>query len=143
MNKIAKRDLNYYLGLHYTVLLREDDEGDVVATIQELQGCMAHGKDAGEAWRNIRKVQRAWIEECLESGDPIPVPEDDEILPSGKWVQRVPRTIHKKLVERARDERVSLNQLVSTMVAAALASGPRRVGGQNSRPHAEPHLRHG
>ena|SRR5258708_2100398 len=72
MNKIAKRDLNYYMGLHYTVLLREDDEGDVVATVQELPGCMAHGKDAREAWRNIREVQRAWIEDCLESGHPIP-----------------------------------------------------------------------
>src|SRR5205807_8065423 len=104
MNKIAKRDLNYYMGLPYTVLLREDDEGDIVATVQELPGCMAHGKDAREAWRNIREVQRAWIEDCLESGDSIPVPEEEEVLPSGKWVQRVPRTIHKKLVERARDE---------------------------------------
>lgn len=120
MNSAANKDLNYYMNLHYTVVLRDDDEGDVVATIQELPGCMAHGNDASEAWQRIHDVQKVWIEECLESGDPIPEPEPAEELPSGKWVQRVPRSLHKRLADRARKEGVSLNQLVATLLSQGL-----------------------
>ena len=44
----------------------------------------------------------------------------EEVLPSGKWVQRVPRSLHKKLVSTAKREGVSLNQLVTSVLAAAV-----------------------
>jgi predicted RNase H-like HicB family nuclease len=100
--------------------MRTDEEGDFVAEVQELAGCVSHGKDPAEAWNNVREVQRAWIEERLESGDPIPEPQPEEDLPSGKWVQRVPRTLHKRLSEAAKQECVSLNQLVTSLLSSAL-----------------------
>ena len=45
--------------------------------------------------------------------------EDDD-LPSGKWVQRVPRSLHKRLVEVAKKEGVSLNSLVQTYLGMAV-----------------------
>lgn len=110
------------LDLPYTMVLKRDDEGDFVGRIEELQGCVAHGKNESEVIENLKKIQELWIQDCIEAGDPIPPPKEDGILPSGKWVQRVPRSLHKKLAKRAEEEDVSLNQLVATILAEAIGS---------------------
>jgi antitoxin HicB len=115
--KTEKRDLAYYMALPYTKTLRPDQDGDVVAKIQELAGCSAHGQNEQEALANLEEVQRLWLEDCLEAGDPIPAPEQEGPLPSGKWVQRVPRSLHQKLASMARNEGVSLNHLITQMLA--------------------------
>jgi predicted RNase H-like HicB family nuclease len=115
--KTEKRDLAYYMALPYTKSLRPDQDGDVVAKIQELPGCSAHGQDAQEALANLEEAQRLWLEDCLSAGDPVPEPEYGGPLPSGKWVQRVPRSLHQKLAGLARNEGVSLNQLVTQILA--------------------------
>ena len=114
------KDLSYYLGLPYTVVIRRDDEGDFVARIDELPGCSAHGGSKEEAIENLDEAQRLWVEEALENKEAIPEPEADAELPSGKWVQRVPRTLHRKLSRLASRERVSLNQLVTSILAEAV-----------------------
>lgn len=122
MRNEAARDLNYYLGLPYTVVLRQDEEGDTVARISELPGCVAHGPNETEALQAIKEMQGLWIQDCIESGQPVPEPQIEEPLPSGKWVQRVPRSLHKRLASLAKRESVSLNQLVTAMLTGALAS---------------------
>lgn len=119
------KDLKYYLNLPYTVVLRPDEQGDYVARIEELPGCSAHGPTPQEALKNLEEAQALWIGDCLEAGDVVPEPVLEESLPSGKWVQRVPRTLHRKLVLMARRERVSLNQLVTSILSEA--SGARRA----------------
>jgi antitoxin HicB len=114
------KTIAHYLDLPYTIVLKRDDEGDFVGRIEELQGCVAHGKNEGEAIQNLKKMQELWIKDCIDAREPVPPPKEDDILPSGKWVQRVPRSLHKKLVEQASREEVSLNQLVSTMLAEAV-----------------------
>ena len=115
--KTDNRDLAYYMALPYTKTLRPDRDGDVVARVQELPGCSAHGRDEQEALANLEEAQKLWLEDCLEAGDPVPAPEQEGPLPSGKWVQRVPRSLHQKLASMARNEGVSLNQLVTQMLA--------------------------
>src|SRR3990172_6216892 len=130
-------DLEDYLNLPYTVVLRRDEEGDYVARIDELSGLSTHGRTPQEALGNLEEAKRAWIEDCLERGDPIPAPQapkvpqvpqvkdlSEEPLPSGKWVQRVPRTLHRDLIRLAKREKVSLNQLVTSILAEAV--GARR-----------------
>ena len=125
MNKAEDiKDIVYYLSLPYTVTVRIDDEGDYIARIQELEGCTAHGADPNEAFANLREIQELWIEERLSTGSDIPEPEDDEMLPSGKWLQRVPRTLHLRLTELAKREQVSLNQLVTSMLSEAIVANP-------------------
>lgn len=85
MKKIeAVEGIDYYMALPYTLILRRDDEGEIVVEIKELPGCMAHGQDANEALEFIKEFQKAWIERCIESGSPVPEPEEEEDLPSGK-----------------------------------------------------------
>jgi antitoxin HicB len=121
--------INEYLLLPYTVVVRRDDEGDFVAHIEELPGCVVHGATRGEALELLEEVQKEWIADALERGHHIPEPVSAEGLPSGKWVQRVPRSLHARLARRAELDGVSLNHLVSSMLAEALgAMGPRGLG---------------
>src|ERR1700675_1755040 len=121
MKTDTTKDIAYYEALPYTVTIRKDDEGDFVARISELPGCVAHGEKESVAIENVRSVQRLWIEEALAAGNAIPEPEDDSGLPSGKWVQRVPRRLHRDLINAARRDNVSLNQLVTSMLSEGLA----------------------
>ena len=122
MKTEVTKNIDHYMGLPYTVSLRRDEDGDVVAKVQELPGCVAHGRDEREALDSLKEIQRAWLEDCIESGQGVPAPEIDERLPSGKWVQRVPRTLHKRLAKLAEREHVSLNQLVTAMLTEAVAA---------------------
>lgn len=128
-------ELNEYLALRYTIVLRRDAEGDFVAKVQELPGCSAHGKTGEEALENLDEAKKLWIQDCLENGDPVPLPEEEDALPSGKWLQRVPRRLHRKLQSLAKAEGVSLNQLVTAVLAEAV--GERKaIANQPSQMHA-------
>src|ERR1035438_10240793 len=87
------KDIAYYEALPYTIVVRKDEDGDFVARIQELPGCIAHGDMEGSAIEHLRSMQKLWLEDSLSAAEAIPEPEDDTILPSGKWVQRVPRKL--------------------------------------------------
>ena|SRR5579859_6401811 len=122
MNSDRNRSTADYMDLPYTLVIRRDDEGDFVARIDELPGCSAHGKTVDEAAKNVREAQQLWIEDAIEAGHAVPEPEPQEPLPSGKWVQRVPRSLHKRLTQIAKRENVSLNQLVTSMLSEAITA---------------------
>lgn len=119
------KDAKYYSSLPYTVVMRRDEDGDTVARIDELPGCATHGKSPQEALENLEEVKRAWIEDCLKQGDRIPEPVRQDALPSGKWLQRVPKSLHGDLIRLAKRENVSLNQLVTSVLSEA--SGKRKA----------------
>ena len=130
--KTEKKDIAHYLALPYATILRRDQDGNVVATISEMPGCSTHGANEQEALQNLQETQRLWLEDCIAAGDAVPEPETEAPLPSGKWVQRVPRSLHRRLSQRAKEEGVSLNQLVTSMLSLQLGSRtfqkpPRRV----------------
>ena len=135
------KNLDYYRSLPYGITLRKDDESDWVARVQELPGCTAHGGTQAEALERLEEVKTAWIEDAIEAGDAIPEPGVPEELPSGKWLQRVPRSLHKSLTDIAKREGVSLNQFVTMLLAEAVgtqktgyalvASGPIEAQGWN------------
>ena len=115
----AAKELNYYLSLPYTTVLKKDEEGDIVAHIEELDGCVSHGADEVEAITNLKSMQTAWIEACIESGREVPEPEPEEALPSGKYLQRLPRSLHQRLIRLAKREGVSLNALTTALLTDA------------------------
>lgn len=116
------KTLKEYLALPYTTILRRDEDGDTVARVDELAGCAAHGATAEEALKNLEEVKQLWITDRLERGDSVPEPAQEETLPSGKWVQRVPRTLHRRIVQIAKHERASLNQWVTSVLAEAVGT---------------------
>ena len=122
MDKSVK-NVAYYMTLPYTTVLRRDEDNDVIARIEELPGCVAHGSDEAEAIENLREMQRLWLDVSIENRHYIPMPAAESALPSGKWVQRVPRSLHYRLVQMAQRENVSLNQLVTSLLSLAAGGG--------------------
>ncbi|MCL2519879.1 MAG: type II toxin-antitoxin system HicB family antitoxin [Spirochaetaceae bacterium] len=101
-----------YLQLPYHIVIRHIIDGTgnyYFATVRELDGCMSHGHSYTEACENIQEAMSLWIETSIEKGFNVPMPinEDDY---SGKFVVRLPKSLHAKLVAKAAEEGVSLNQ---------------------------------
>jgi predicted HicB family RNase H-like nuclease len=70
---------------------------------------MSHGDTHAEAFENIQDAMKGWIEAKLENGFPVPDPVDDSQY-SGKFVLRLPKSLHARLALEAEQEGVSLNQ---------------------------------
>ena len=61
----------------------------------------------------IKDAKKCWLESALEDG--IEIPEPDTSLDtdySGRFSVRLPKSLHRALSEKAKDENVSLNQLI-------------------------------
>lgn len=101
--------------------LDADEGGGYFIEYPDLPGCVSDGETPEEAMRNGSDAARTYLRDCVRHGDPIPLPSQA----SGQWRQRVPKSVHARLVERARQEGVSLNTLVTAMIAEGL--GRRRV----------------
>jgi antitoxin HicB len=117
-----------YLKLPYAIeVMRDegDDYGGWFAQVLELPGCMTQADTFAEIDVMIQDAMRAWIETALEKKIPIPEPRAVEQY-SGKFVVRVPRSLHKTLVEAADRDGVSLNAYVNVSLAQVVgASSPR------------------
>jgi len=113
------KTLNYYLGLPYTIELTPDPEEGWFVRVKELPGCSSQGETADEAIEMIQDAMKGWLEVSLEENYPIPepVPEGEY---SGKFVLRVPKSLHRELVDQAEQEGVSLNTYCLTVLAKAV-----------------------
>ncbi|SRR5260221_4168684 len=122
---MSDRKVEEYLALPYHIEVVYDASGEApgwFARVVELPGCMTQAESREEVLAMIQDAMRAWIEVRVEDGQPIPQPLTDETY-SGKFVVRVPRSLHRQLVEAAERDGVSLNAFVN--VALARAAGPQ------------------
>ena len=105
-------DVKDYLKLPYHIVIQyitDDDGSYYFATVREFDGCMSHGDTYAEAFQNIQEAMEGWIETKLANGFAVPDPIDDSRY-SGKFVLRIPKTLHAQLAMEAEKEGVSLNQ---------------------------------
>ena len=113
------KTLDYYLGLPYTIELTPDPEEGWFVRVKELPGCSSQGETAEEALEMIRDAMKGWLEVSLEEHYPIPEPAPEGEY-SGKFVLRVPKSLHRELVEQAEQEGASLNTYCLTVLAKAV-----------------------
>lgn len=118
---MSNKTVEEYLALPYTIeLIRETypENTGWAARVVELPGCITQADTFEELGEMIDDAMRGWIEVSLEDGDPIPEPRLlDEY--SGKFVARVPRSLHRDLVQSAERNGVSLNAFVNMALAQA------------------------
>lgn len=101
-----------YMNLPYDVVIKRiTDESGVYfhAVVLELDGCQSTGETFQEAYEGIREAMEGWIEAKLENGFTVPMPLDTGNY-SGKFVVRLPKSLHGRLAMEAEQEGVSLNQ---------------------------------
>lgn len=120
---MTDKNLEYYLSLPYTIEMVREDEITWFARVVELPGCMTEGDSPEEVTAMICDAMTGWLELALEDGRPIPEPRRNEEY-SGKFVVRVPKSLHHDLVEAAAREAVSLNQYVVAELARAVGRKP-------------------
>ena len=114
-------DTKKYLDLPYSIVIRHiaDESGSYYfATVQEFDGCMSHGDTYAEAFENIRDAMEGWIGAKLENGFPVPEPPGESPY-SGKFVLRLPKSLHARLASDAARKGVSLNQYALYRLAGA------------------------
>ena len=122
------KGLAYYLSLPYRYEIIPAEEGGFVGVVAELPGCITQGETLEEIVHMINDAKQAWLETALEEGIEIPEPESLAAESySGKYVVRVPKTLHRDLARKAKEENVSLNQLTTYLLAAGVGrSAPVR-----------------
>ncbi|KJS16407.1 MAG: DNA repair protein [Peptococcaceae bacterium BRH_c4b] len=108
-----KKDLQYYLALPYKVTLTPAEEGGYVVSVPDLPGCISQGETLEEAIKMIEDAKICWLEVAMEEGIAIPRPTRTDEEYSGKFNIRVPKSLHRILAEKAKEENVSLNQYVN------------------------------
>ncbi len=119
---MAQRTLEEYLELPYTIeVLYDDSDGEPgwVASVVELPGCITQGDTFEELGEMIHEAMLGWIEIVLEDGREVPEPRPFDDY-SGKFVTRVPRSLHRDLVRAAERDGVSLNSFVNVSLARAV-----------------------
>ncbi len=85
-------------------------------TVPDLKGCSTWITSLTELEQILYEAKLAWIGAALEKGLDIPKPTEKSKF-SGKFLVRCPRTIHKRLVENAKREGISLNQYIVSILA--------------------------
>ena len=111
--------------------LSKEDGGGYLITFPDLPGCMSDGDTIEEARKNGSEALGDWIAACKKMGKEIPPPSPpiDPHNYSGKFIQRVPKSVHAQLAKRAETEGVSMNQLVLSYIVGGLAgAGAPRTG---------------
>lgn len=114
-----EKTIEYYMNLPYTIELIPEPEGGWCVALKEFPGCLSEGDTVDEAIDMIHDAMRGWLEISLEEGHNIPEPKLDEEY-SGKFVVRLPRSLHRQLAETAEREGVSLNQFINVSLARAV-----------------------
>ena len=110
---------------HIISPLSAEEGGGFLITFPDIPGCMSDGETEAEAVENGRDAFVAVVSALHDMGRDVPAPlfsPDDATAPSasGKFVARVPKSIHAKLASRAKTEGVSLNTLVLSFIAEGL-----------------------
>lgn len=104
--------VNDYLNLPYNIIVKKinDESGTYYhSLVLELDGCQSTGDTYDEAYSGILEAMEGYIETKLEHSLPVPLPVGAEEF-SGKFVVRIPKSLHQKLSLEATQEGVSLNQ---------------------------------
>ena len=118
------KNLNYYMSLNYQVAVLKAEEGEgFVLHCPELRGCITCADTIQQGFEMIEDAKKSWFTACLEDGINIPEPSRlDEY--SGQFKIRIPKSLHKALAERSRQEGISMNQYCLYLLSSGATGRP-------------------
>ena len=99
--------------------LSAEEGGGYLISFPDFAECISDGETVDEAIESGRDALKATIAALKAKKLPVPAANSGGVA-SGKFVARVPKTVHAQLATRARAEGVSLNALVLTFIAQGL-----------------------
>jgi antitoxin HicB len=99
--------------------LSDNEGGGFLISYPDFNQCVSDGETVEEAIKNGQEALTATIAALEANGLPIPQP-DQSSSASGKFIVRVPKSLHSRLAGRAKREGVSLNTLILSYVSAGV-----------------------
>lgn len=109
------KDLDYYMKLRYEIKIVETDSG-YFAEIPDLPGCMTFCEEFDQLHEVIEDAKQAWFGVSIEKNLEIPEPREEREF-SGRFLLRLPKSLHRKLSSQAEENGVSLNQHVLSLLS--------------------------
>lgn len=125
-----RHPLSYYLELEYPYTVVPDD-GSYFIRFPDLPGCMTQVEDPADIAAMAEEIRTLWIEGEYEDGATIPEPVELSRY-SGKFVVRLPESLHRDLANMAEREGVSLNTWVNHLLTAQ-----NTIADQAAKSHVE------
>lgn len=98
--------------------LSKEEGGGYLVEFPDIPGCMSDGETIPEAIANGHEALADCLTVFKESGRKTPKP----VVAAAQWRQRLPRTLYSKLTARAEHEGVSINSLVTAIIAEAIGA---------------------
>lgn len=106
-----------YMKMPYKLeIVPDSEESGFVASYPELPGCITCGSTITDAVNNAEDAKKAWLLSAIEEHIKIAEPERAQSY-SGQFKLRIPKTLHKTLVEDSKKEGVSMNQYCVYLLA--------------------------
>jgi antitoxin HicB len=90
-----------------------------IAEFLDLPGCSASGATVEEAYQRAQTAKQEWLRLSQEQGLPIPKPSRADEY-SGRFLLRLPPSLHAILAERAKLQASSLNQYAVHLLSGAV-----------------------
>ncbi|MBA3708997.1 MAG: type II toxin-antitoxin system HicB family antitoxin [Planctomycetes bacterium] len=107
--------------------LTADEGGGYLISFPDLPGCMSDGETMAETKRHAADAVAGYLASCRKHHDPVPEPGSGGPA-SGKFLVRLPKSLHVALAERAKVEGVSMNLMFTAIVAEGLGKRTMRPG---------------
>jgi len=120
--KAELKTREYYEALPYKrIIYPTGESGDTAffAEALELEGCCVDGATYTEAYEKLTQEIGNCIQMCLNKGIEPPTPRTPKKC-SGRVLVRMPKTLQYKLALVAKEENVSINQLIVSKLSASI-----------------------
>lgn len=106
--------MKYPFNVYY---MKTEDDQFWIAECKSLKGCVGQGDTPERAIKELEINEDIWLQTAEEYGIPIPeIPLEPANECSGKFTVRVAPHVHKKAVELAKKQGISLNQYVNDAI---------------------------
>lgn len=103
-------NLDYYMSLDYKIEITHDsNEGGFLLSCPELRGCITCADTIEKGLKMLEDAKKSWFSACIEDGITIPEPPNINDY-SGQFKLRIPKSLHKELAEKSKNEGISMNQ---------------------------------
>lgn len=102
-----------------------EDGGGYLISFPDFSECISDGETPAEAIHNGLDALAETVAALEEMGLPVPEPDSGGVY-SGRFVQRVPKSLHARLSARAAQEGVSMNTLITSYLAESLGARDAR-----------------
>lgn len=121
-----KKELDYYLKTVYPFTVRPDlDDGGYIVEFPDLRYCVGTGNTTEDAIKDAMIAKEEWIKAAYEDNVSIPEPGSSEKY-NGRISLRIPKSLHKSIVESAKKEGVSANQFISHLISLGMGKRTRQ-----------------